>query len=94
MKRPGPESNPETRQGKISDGAKRSLPNLGARGIEIRAVHLNGHLDPSASIESLQEYLGVRTPIDKQSQSRNMRNPRYKLPTTPTPTESISWKEF
>lgn len=67
-----PESNPETRQGKTSNGARRALP--------ISKVHLNGQLDPDASVEDLREYLGVTTPIEGYSRNFGRRGSgKFKL---------------
>ncbi|MEK7616533.1 MAG: hypothetical protein AAB414_00570 [Patescibacteria group bacterium] len=85
---PGPESNPETRQEKAFGGARRGLPNLGARGDQLRDAHLNGGLSPDTPIENLQTYLGVDKPFS--GSSRNLRNPHFKLPKT-KPGEEITF---
>lgn len=47
---------PHTRQ-KSSEGHRRALPNLGATGLELRRVSLDGILDPETPADEVRDHL-------------------------------------
>lgn len=51
------ESTSFTRQGKSAGGSLRGLPNLGARGAEIRRIHLNGQFNPAVTPGEIKSQL-------------------------------------